>query len=649
MSSFRFLMTYIRKHAWSYGFGVIFIIATNWIAVSIPVYIQKSIDVIATGYRVTDSALDKVAKETESPALVEKLRSLTDTEFQKEEHLLAAVQDLLSKSQLDVIKDSLLKNTYLLDRLVENQDKLIEFVVIMFALALLMIIIRTSSRVLFFTPGRAIECEIKNDMFRKLNNLQKDYHEKNPSGSVISKMNNDVTGIRLLCGFGMLQTFNILSALSFTPFKMWQLSPSLTLYCMIPIVLVFTLVKYGMRFMVRSTRDRMGVLQSLSEFTVSSLSGVDVIKSFGMTKWIEGEFRNENNTMLGHSLKISWIRSFLLPILSNLENVLKVLILFVGGYFVINAEFTIGELTAYITYAGLLTMPLMGLGWVTTMVQQGLVGLESVKTVLDQKVSRAEIEHLPPQKEGHLFDKGIEIKNLTYRYQGQNENSLEDISFKIEPGQTIGVLGKIGSGKTTLVNCLNHYLSTNAGQIQLRGKNIGDLHDSEIRHVIRTVSQDPFLFSDTVEYNITFGCKDEACEQELDLERLIYECALEDEIRRFPQQKNTMVGEKGIMLSGGQKQRISLARAMASPCDLLILDNVLSAVDTKTESFLLKQILKKQHARSLLIVSHRAISMENADLILVLDNGKIVDQGTAQELKNRPGYFRETWLLQSHH
>lgn len=574
-----FLLKYIRAHTLSYALGVFFIVATNWVAVTIPEYIQKSMDLLS-------------------------------------------------------------------DQLAHHEEQLTEYIMIIMGLAISMIVIRTLSRVFFFTPGRAIECDIKNDMFAKLMELQKDYHDKNPSGAVISKLNNDVNGIRLLCGFGMMQAFNIVSALSLTPFMMWQLSPRLTLYCVLPILCVFTIVRIGMRYLVKNMRERMVLLQDLSGFTVSSLSGVDVIKSFGMARWVEESFDHENQAMLQRSLNISWVRSFLLSVLNNMENILKTLILLVGGVFVIEEQFTIGELTAFITYAGLLTLPLMGLGWVTTMFQQGMVGLESVQTIMKEENSFNKIPSLPAKESKDLFATGLEVRNLHYHYSGQEQATLENIQFRILPGQTIGILGRIGSGKTTLVNCLNRYLAVEDQQIWIGGRDINSLSNSDLRRSIRTVTQDPFLFSDTVTNNISFG-KQEDEAGVIDLEQLLYECALDEEVQRFPLQEKTMVGEKGIMLSGGQKQRISLARAMLTPCDLLILDNVLSAVDAETESFLLKQILRKQHAQSLLIVSHRAKSMEKADWILILEDGKIVDQGTHAELLERPGYYQETWMLQN--
>ena len=580
---------YIKQHWLSYSLGIIAILATNWIAVSIPEYIRLSID--------------------------------------------------------------LLNND-----LEARQDLLWEYMLIMLGLAVVMIFVRTLSRILFFNPGRAIECQIKNDMFHKLMALQKDYYEANPSGNIISRINNDITGVRMICGFGLMQSFNITSALSMTPFKMWQLSPNLTLYCIIPILLVFTAVRLGMRVLVRNMQARMESLQRLSGFTVSSLSAIDLIKSQTMRNWSKGRFENENQEMLRRSMKIAWTRSFVLPMLSNLEHFLKLLVLLFGGLMVIKAEFTIGELTAFIAYSALLTFPLMGLGWVTTMIQQGLVGLASIQTVLQQKLPRSHLKSLSQTRLKSLFaENRLTVDNLSFRYPLSNKDTLKNVSFNIKSGQVIGLLGRIGSGKSTLVNGLNRYLDMGKGAIFVGKQDLAELSDNDIRTCIRTVTQEPFLFSDTVENNIRFSEAINESESPEHFRKILRSAAMEEEVGRFPEQEKTMVGEKGIMLSGGQKQRISLARAMLKPCSLLILDNVLSAVDYETERFLLQEIhklLKSENgmpalAGSLLIVSHRVTSMEQVDCILVLDEGKIVDQGVHADLIQRPGYYQQMWELQN--
>ncbi len=578
----KFLFGYLKQYKFSYIAGIFFIILTNWISVTIPEYLKLSVDLIT--------------------------------------EISSNIQD--------------------------NKGLLFQYLLIMLLLAISIIFVRSLSRIFFFNPGRAIEYKVKNDLFKKLTLLQKDYYDKNPTGGIISRIQNDINGVRLICGFGMMQMFNIAAALSLTPYKMWQLSPSLTLYIVIPILIVFVIIRVGMHFVTRNMRARMIALQELSGFVISSLSGIDIIKGFNLFDWNVAKLDQYNSRMLKLSLRISFFRSFLMPVLQNLENILKVIILSVGGYYVINAGFTIGELTAFIAYSALLSMPIMGLGWLTTIIQTGLVGLASIETIISQKTDDIDKVKSPKGSLSGLLSGGIQVNNLEYTYPGTSTPVLKNISFSIIPDQTIGVLGKIGSGKTTLVNCLNRYLSVSDNSISVGGKDINSFSKSDIRQIIRTVSQDVFLFSDTILQNILFGAENEGEVTKDTIERVVYESALKDEIERFPDKYETMVGEKGIMLSGGQKQRISLARSMIAPYDLLILDNILSAVDYETERFLLKQILKRRTARSLLIVSHRVQALEEADMILVLDEGRIADSGTHKELINRPGLYYETWCLQ---
>ena len=582
MSRLRFLFHYIYLYKFSYFLGIVFIALTNWIAVNIPIYLKLSIDLLS--------------QET--------------------------------------------------GNLETNQTQLLRYLIIMLSLAISIIFVRTLSRIFFFNPGRSIEYQIKNDLFRKLTLLQKDFYDENPSGSIISKIQNDINGVRMICGFGMMQIFNILTALSFTPYKMWQLSSTLTIYVILPIIIVFIVIRIGMYFIIRFTRDRMKALQDMSSFIVSSLAGIDVIKLFSMKSWSINHFEKHNRYLLKLSIKISFIRAFIIPLLQNLENILKVLILAVGGIYVIKSEFSIGDLTAFIAYVVLLTMPIMGLGWLTTIFETGMVGIASLETIFAQKVPDSEVPDLGDAKQKRLFDRGLQVKNLTYTYPGHKDPALLNISFDILPNQTVGILGQIGAGKTTLVNCLNRYLKTEPNSVFLGEYDISKLSYTDARSTIRTVSQDLFLFSDTIKNNILFGAVGKQTTSDDQIEKVIVKSALSDDVRRFPDHLETIVGEKGIMLSGGQKQRISLARSMIASHDLLILDNILSAVDYETEHVLLSHIHKRQTSRSLLIVSHRVRALENADQILVLENGQITDRGTHQELISRPGLYHDTWELQ---
>jgi len=291
-------------------------------------------------------------------------------------------------------------------------------------------------------------------------------------------------------------------------------------------------------------------------------------------------------------------------------------------------------------------MPFISLGMVFSAWQTGIVSLESMRRILDQPEHQQDQVHLPPDKRADLFSHHLRVENLSYTYPGSDTPALSNISFEIKPGQMVGVLGKVGSGKTTLVNCLNSYLEVAPGSIFIDGVDITTLSRQDLRSAVRTITQDPFLFSDTVSENIQFGAGELA--DPLPLEQALYQSDMLEEVRQFPEQESTLVGEKGILLSGGQKQRLSLSRGLYTPCKLMVLDNVLSAVDNETERFLLDQIFNHSRSAATLIISHRATVLEKVDTILVLSAGRIVAEGTHAELLQSSEEYRHTWQLQQH-
>ena len=576
-SKLKFLLKYTHQYRWWYTGGLIFLALTVWISVTIPGFIQKTIDLIAEG------------------------RAGNESDFNRN-------------------------------------------VLIIVGLALGLILVRTLSRILIFFPARLIERKLKGEMFTKLSSFGKDYYDQNSTGNIISRVNNDINGVRMITGFGILQIGNILLSLSLTPYKMWQLSPMLTLYCVVPMVVVFIIVRFGMRVMVKNTRARMNTLQKLSGKIISFLTGNSVIKSYNIYDHAEDKVHIESLSYYDATLKISWIRSFVMPLLSNLGQILKIIIFLVGGMYVINGKFTIGELTEYIAYAALLSYPVMGLGWVLTVFQQGFVGISSIQTIMDRKGTDHERKPLPETEKVKLFEDGIHIKNLNFTYHNGDKPVLEDISFSIKPGQVVGITGKVGSGKTTLINCLNGYLRPEKGQVFFDGKDAHSLKSEDIRKVVKTVSQEVFLFSDTIENNIGFASEEAIVKDRF--EDVIFKSAFADELTRFPMKGKTMVGEKGIMLSGGQKQRISLARALYSPGELLILDDVFSAVDTDTERFLIKQIFDNHAVQSLVVISNRISVLEKTDFTIVLEDGRMAAKGSQEELMKQSGFYRDILKLQ---
>lgn len=576
-SKLNFLLRYTHRYRWWYAGGIVFLALTIWASVTIPEYIQKSIDAIALGR-------------------------------------------------------------------VDSSGDFYQYVGLILLLALGLMVVRSLSRVLFFVPGRLVERQLKGELFRKLSTFGKAYYDANSSGSIISRINNDINGVRMITGFGLLQIGNILFSLSVTPYKMWAMSPTLTLYCMVPLVVIFIIVRFGMVIMVKNTHLRMEALQRLSGRTVSFLSGNAVIKSYNIHHWAEDKVEEENVSLLGFTLKIAWIRSFIMPLLGSMEQVLKIVVLFAGGLLVISGEFTIGQLTEYIAYAALLTHPIMGLGWVLTVFQQGFVGITSLQTIMNRKGEDDDKPTLAAEQKAHLLDEGLHATDLTFQYHNGDAPVLKDLNFRIKPGQVVGITGPLGAGKSTLVNLLNGYLKPEAGQLFYGATDAAGLRGQDVRARVRTVSQDVFLFSDTVENNIAFG--KELQVDPAEIKKAVFRSALADELDRFPKKEQTMVGEKGIMLSGGQKQRISLARALYAPGQLLVLDDVFSAVDADTERFLIKQLFDNKVASMLVLVSNRMSVLERCDFNLVLEDGRLTAMGTHEELLQKSDFYRTTQKVQ---
>lgn len=531
------------------------------------------------------------------------------------------------------------------DASVAGHDQLKTYIAIIVVMSVSMIIVRIWSRIYALNPGRITEASLKNTLLEKLNRLPNSFHSQFASGRLISIINNDLQGVRLLFGVGFLQFFNALLALSLTPLWMWRISPELTMYSVIPIMIAFVIFRVGFVRMKSLHMEHMKRLQNLSAQLMSYLSGIDLIKSQQMSPWVRAETEKLNQMLLQCRIKITRIQVFFMPVLDYANDLMKILILGLGGYMLVNQELTLGEITAFLTYSVLLAMPLMQLGRIATIYQRGIVGITSAQTILNAKVPERDETTLTTDEVEALKGQTLSVRNLSYQYEGEERLVLDDISFDVPAGKKVGVLGSIGSGKTTLVNCLNHHLDVAAGSVFLGDKDITEFSRNDLRRYVKTVTQDPYLFSATVEENIRFGSTqaDIAKEQ---VDEVLNLSQLANDVARLEMGDQTLVGEKGIMLSGGQKQRLSIARALLEPADLIIMDNVLSAVDYETERKILEGLFKRLENQSVLVVSHRVNALEYMDEIIVLNQGKVIAKGDHTTLLKTCPYYYETWQLQ---
>ena len=586
MTKANFIIHYFMLNKYSYLFAVVCIFVVNYLQVEIPRYIQLAVD-------------------------------------------------LLNNSTI-ASKAALLEN--------------VQWVI---ALSVIMVVIRILSRMYSLNPGRLTEATLKNDVFHRLNRLPATFHQRYASGKLISIINNDLTGIRLFYGIGFLQFFNILFALSLTPIWMWKISPELTMYSVVPIAIASVIFWLGFRKLRALQAQRLISLQNLSEQLMNYLSGIDLIKNQQMGEWAISEVDKVNRRLFDCTMKIAKIQTFFMPLLDYANHFMKVLILGLGGYYLLQEKLTIGEITAFLSYSVLLALPLMHLVRIVTVYQMGMISIDSVQRILNSEVPSTDMLRMDDDQKSSLRGSTLLVKNLSYRYpDSKSEPSdvvLKNLSFSIAAGEKVGVLGSIGSGKSTLVNCLNHHLSLETGQIFWADKDITQMSRHDWRSYVRTITQDPFLFSDTVSENVKFGSRQQGQTiDDQDVEQVLNLSQLSEDVQRFSAGDQTLVGEKGIMLSGGQKQRLSIARALLTPCDLIIMDNVLSAVDYDTERSILKGIFKRMQGQSLLVVSHRVSALEYMDKILVLQKGEIIARGTHAQLLESSSYYRETWELQQH-
>ncbi|MGF1770938.1 ABC transporter ATP-binding protein/permease [Vibrio wakamikoensis] len=527
----------------------------------------------------------------------------------------------------------------------ESYGQLQYYVSIVVVMAIAMIITRILSRIYGLNPGRITEAELKNILLKKLNSLPNEFHSQFASGHLISIVNNDLMGIRLMFGVGFLQLFNTLLALSLTPLWMWRISPELTLYSVIPIIIAFVIFRIGFTKMKDLHMEHMRRLQKYSAELMSYLSAIDLIKSQQMGAWVQTETDALNQKLLRCQMKLTRIQVFYMPVLDYANSVMKILILGLGGYMLMQQELTLGEITAFLTYSVLLSIPLMALGRIATIYQRGMVGITSCQTILNAEVPEIDTQALPEETLNTLKGQAFSVRNLTYRYSQDDAPILDGISFDIPPGKKVGVLGSIGAGKTTLVNCLNHHLDVPSNSVFLGDRDITSFSRNDLRRFVKTITQDPYLFSATITENVKFGSGSRTISDD-DVQGVLDLSQLAGDVERFEQKAQTVVGEKGVMLSGGQKQRLSIARALLEPCDLLIMDNVLSAVDYETERKILEGLFARLDHQSVLVVSHRVNALEYMDEILVLSEGKVLAKGDHATLLKTCDYYKETWLLQ---
>ncbi|MDM5166082.1 ABC transporter transmembrane domain-containing protein [Bacillus altitudinis] len=491
-----------------------------------------------------------------------------------------------------------------------------------------------------FGGANVMERVMRGKLMRHLLKMTPTFYEKKKTGNLMALGTNDLNAVALTTGFGVLTLVDSTAYMLMIFFTMGlTISWKLTLMAIIPMPLMAILIAfYGSKIHERFTvaQDAFG---DMNDRVLESVAGVRVIRSFVQEKQDVNRFREMTDDVFQKNMRVAIIDSLFEPTVKLLVGISYLIGIGYGAYLVFQSDLTIGELVAFNVYLGMMIWPMFAIGELINIMQRGNASLDRLNHTLSYQPDVADAA-----KPKTLQEPGdIQFEHVTFRYPTSSKDNLTDVSFTVRKGQTIGITGKTGSGKTTIVKQLLRQYPTGDGKILFSGVPIEDIELDQLFQWIGYVPQDHVLFSKSVEENMRFGHRDA---REAELAQAIKDAYFEKDLRLLPEGLETMVGEKGVALSGGQKQRISIARALLIDPDILILDDSLSAVDAKTETAILENLRQNRHGKTTFITTHRLSAVEHADLILVMEEGRIVQKGTHQALIQQDGWYKEQFLRQ---
>lgn len=490
--------------------------------------------------------------------------------------------------------------------------------------------------------SRNIEYDLKNDFYARLQTLSLNFFKSNSTGDLMSRATNDLNAVRNYLGPGIMYSLNTAFRLVFALSAMTAMSPKLTFFALLPA----PLLSYGVYRIGKIIHRRSQELQeryaSITTKAQENLAGIRVVKAYARERSEIEQFEKLNRDYYEKNLELAKLQAIFYPLMSGLIGISVILTIWIGGEMVIAGEMTIGAITQFLIYVASLSWPMISIGWVTNIIQRAAASQIRLNAILDLE---------PEIKDGASVNRSIttikgeiEFKNVSFAYPANPDApALKNISFKLERGKKLAIVGATGSGKSTLVNLIPRMIEPTSGEILIDGYPIRDIPLAVLRKHIGFVPQDYFLFSDTIRGNIAFGAMDATDEE---VRRAAEIACIHDDIQGFPAQYDAMIGERGITLSGGQKQRVSIARALIRKPSILVLDDSLSAVDTKTEDSILRNLNAVASEMTVIIISHRISTVRNADMILVLENGEIVERGAHSDLIAQNGRYADLYQKQ---
>jgi ATP-binding cassette subfamily B protein len=487
--------------------------------------------------------------------------------------------------------------------------------------------------------SRRIEFDLKNEIYEHYQSLPLSFYRANNTGDLITRISEDVSKVRMYIGPAMMYGINMIALFTLTVGIMLSVNVRLTLFSLLPLPILSISIYFVSSRMNRQSERIQRSLSGLSTYVQEAFSGIRVLKAFVREKDSSRKFLDRSNEYKKESLRLALIQALFFPLILGLIGLSTVLTVYVGGLEVMRGDLTVGNIAEFVIYINMLTWPVTSVGWITSIVQRAAASQERINEFLNTKNNILSTEELNAPLAG-----GISFKNVSLVYPDSGIKALDNVSFSVEAGKTLAVVGNTGSGKSTVANLITRMYDPTLGEVYIDGTDIKKFSVSHLRKHIGYVPQDTFLFSDSIKNNIAFGGDRELTQEEI--EQAAKDADVYENIIDFPEQFETVLGERGITLSGGQKQRVTIARAIVRDPKILILDDSLSAVDTDTEDKILNNLETVMKDKTSIIISHRVSSVKLADKIIVLEEGKVVEEGSHSELMAKDGMYKDMYTRQ---
>lgn len=521
----------------------------------------------------------------------------------------------------------------------EAKGLLLQYILVIVGTALLSALFTFLMRQTIINVSRYIEYDLKNEVFDHYQLLSLNFYKKNRIGDLMNRISEDVNQVRMYAGPAIMYGIQTLTLFACLIPLMFIKAPTLAAYTLLPLPILSVLIYQISKIIHNRSTKVQEFLSTLSTFTQESFSGISVIKAYSIEPRINAELRELATDGKDTSMSLAKVNAWFFPLMILLIGISNIFVVYIGGRQYINGEIeSVGVIAEFILYVNMLTWPVAIVGWLTSIIQRAEASQKRINEFLKEEPSIKNEVTKPTPIHGD-----IEFKNVTFTYEDTDITALQNISFKVKAGETVAILGKTGSGKSTILDLVARLYDVASGEVLIDGVPVQKLNLDNLRNSIGAVPQDAFLFSDTIENNIRFGNENASFDE---IVAVAKKAVVHKNIEGFAKKYNTILGERGITLSGGQKQRVSIARALLKDPKIYLFDDCLSAVDTETEEEILNNLKKVSESKTTLIVSHRVSSAKNADRVIVLDNGKIIQEGTHQELNNTDGYYKELYLNQ---